>query len=194
MASSRSTKRNEEIEGAELLKFRCGRCGNCCRLRIPVTDADVRRLMEGTGKPAEKIVHFFKKSEFGESPGPIAWIKLGPRQRDRKAMCIREVYDRCLYLRPKKGCVAYEHRPVVCREHPFDITLDDDDRKIVEVKIGDICECAGTFDGKVGKAYIKKIYRQSLSQDEEYHAKVRRWNRRKKIGTEREFLEFIGLR
>ena len=194
MASSRKKKNNDEIKGAEFLKFRCGRCGNCCRLRIPVTDADVRRLMEATEKPVEKIVHFFKKSEFGDVPGPIAWIKLRPRHGDRKAMCIREVYDRCLYLRPNKGCVAYEHRPIVCREHPFDITLDGDDRKIVEIELSKICDCARTLDGKVGKTHIKKTYRESLAQDEAYHAKVRRWNRRKNIGTEREFLEFIGLR
>ena len=189
-----STKKNEKIKGAEFLKFRCGRCGNCCRLRIPVTDTDVRRLMEGLGKPAEKFVHFFKKSEFGDSPGPIAWIKLGPRHKDRKAMCIREEYDRCLFLRPKKGCVAYEHRPIVCREHPFDLTLDDDDRKIVEIEMSDTCECSRTLDGNVSKVHIKRIHRQSLAQDGAYLAKVRRWNRRKKIGSEREFLEFIGLR
>ena len=194
MATRGKGKSNSRIKGAEFLKFRCGQCGNCCRLRIPVTDTDVRRLMEGIGKPAEKIVHFFKKSEFGASPGPIAWIKLGPRKSNRKAMCIREVYDRCLYLRPKKGCVAYEHRPIVCREHPFDLTLDDDDRKIVEIEMNDICECARTLDGKVSKTVIKKIHRQSLAQDEAYHKKVRSWNRRKKIGTEKEFLEFLGLR
>jgi len=185
---------NEKIEGAQFLKFRCGRCGNCCRLRVPVTDTDVRRLMECTGKPADKIVHFFKRSEFGNSPGQIAWIKLGPRHIDRKAMCVREVYDRCFYLRPKKGCIAYEHRPIVCREHPFDLTLDDDDRKIVEIKMNDICACSRTLDGKVSKVRIKRIHRESLAQDEAYFAKVRRWNRRKKIGTEKEFLEFIGLR
>lgn len=194
MALSKKKRDNNKIDGAEFLKFRCGQCGTCCRLRIPVTDADVLRLMEATGKPVEKFVHFFKRSEFGNSPGPIAWVKLGPWHRDRKAMCIHEVYDRCLFLRPKKGCVIYEHRPVVCREHPFDLTLDDDDCKIVAIKMNEACKCLRTLDGKVSKVYIKRIYRRSLAQDEAYSAKVRRWNRRKKLGTEREFLEFIGLR
>jgi len=60
--------------------------------------------------------------------------------------------------------------------------------------MNDICECARTLDGKVSKTLVKKIHRQSLAQDEAYHAKVRSWNRRKNIGTEKEFLEFIGLR
>ncbi len=194
MASPQAKTKKDNIKGAELLKFQCGRCGVCCRLRIPVTDTDVRRLMDGTGKPAEEIVHFFKKSEFGKSPGQIAWIKLGPRKNDRKAMCVREVYDRCFYLRPKKGCIAYEHRPIVCREHPFDLTLDADNNKIIEVEVSNLCECAGTLDGKVSKTHIKSIYRQSLAQDEDYKKKVRSWNHRKKIGTKREFLEFLGLR
>ena len=55
-------------------------------------------------------------------------------------------------------------------------------------------KCSRTLDGKVNKTYIKKIHRESLAQDEAYSAKVRRWNRRKEIGAEKEFLEFIGLR
>ncbi len=192
MASSTKAKKTDRITGAEFLKFRCNRCGNCCRLRIPVTDIDVRRLMEATGMPAQKIVHFFKRSEFGRSPGRLAWIKFGPRLRDRRAMCVRETRDRCLFLR-KAGCIVYEHRPIVCQEHPFDLTLDANDRKIEAIEMNDVCECSRTLDGKVNKRDIKKIHRVSLEQDETYFAKVRRWNRRKGIGTERDFLEYLGL-
>jgi len=191
MVSSRKRK-NEQIKGAEFLKFRCNRCGTCCRLRIPLTDTDVRRLMKGSGKPAEKIVQFFKKSDFGKSPGPIAWIKFGPPLRARRAMCMREPYDRCLFLR-KHGCIIYEHRPVVCREHPFILELDEDDRRIESVELSRACECAHTLDGKVDKRYIKKVYLESLRQDEVYFAKVRNWNRRKTQGNERDFLEYLGL-
>ena len=193
MASRAKGKKNNQIEGAEFLKFRCNQCGNCCKLRIPVTDEDVRRLMDGTGMPAERFLQFFRKSEFGSTPGQIAWIKFGPRERDKKAMCVRETRDRCYFLRNEKGCVAYEHRPIVCREHPFDLTLDDDDRKIESITMNDICECSRTLDGKVSKRYLKKIHKQSLEQDERYFAKVRRWNRRKNQGTEKEFLKYLGL-
>lgn len=192
MPSAKSRK-NERVEGEELLKFRCNRCGNCCHLRVPLTDTDVIRLMKATGKPAEKLVQFFRRSEFDKNPGRIAWVKFGPKRDDRKAMCTRETRDRCFFLRPK-GCIVYEDRPIVCREHPFILELDDDERKIESVELSDVCECTHTLDGKVGKAYIKGIYRQSLRQDDIYFAKVRRWNRRKTIGTEREFLEFLGLK
>ena len=51
------------MKGRELLKFRCTGCGNCCKLRVVVTDADVRRLMDHTGLPAQKIVYFYSADE-----------------------------------------------------------------------------------------------------------------------------------
>ena len=193
MVSKAKPSDNNQIKGAQFLKFRCNQCGNCCRLRIPITDDDAYRLMDGTGMPAERFIQFFKKSDFGSTPGQIAWVKFGPRERDKKAMCVRETGDRCYFLRVKKGCIVYEHRPIVCREHPFDLTLDGDDRKIESIKMNDICKCSRTLDGKVDKRYIKKIHKQSLAQDESYFAKVRRWNRRKAYGTERDFLKYLGL-
>lgn len=194
MASRANKKGTRDIKGAEYLKFRCNHCGNCCRLRIPLTDHDVHRLIKATGMPAEKFVQFFNKSEFGNTPGQIAWIKFGPRKNDRKAMCVRETGDRCYFLRAGKGCIVYEHRPIVCREHPFDMMLDDDDRTIESIEMNDICECGRTLDGKVSERYLKKIHLQSLQQDEEYFAKVRRWNRRKNTGTKSEFLKYLGLK
>jgi Fe-S-cluster containining protein len=193
MATKRKQK-TEAIEGAEFLKFRCNRCGNCCRLRIPLTDEDARRLIDATGMPPERFIQFFGKSEFGSSPGQIAWIKFGPRERDKKAMCVRETYDRCYFLRPKKGCLVYEHRPIVCREHPFDLTLDDEDREIELIEMNDVCECSRTLDGKVNTRDLIEIHKQSLEQDERYFAKVRRWNRRKTYGTQRDFLKYLGLK
>ena len=185
-------KKTDRIEGAEFLKFRCNGCGNCCRLRIPVTDDDVRRLMEATRRPAHKVVQFFSKSEFGRTPGQLAYVKLGPRLRDRKAMCVRETGDRCFFLR-KNRCIVYEQRPIVCREHPFDLTLDKNDRKIEVVEMNLICECAHTLDGKMSKRELKKVHHLSLAQDDSYFAKVRRWNRRRTHGNERDFLEYLGL-
>lgn len=188
------TKRNR-IKGEELLKFRCNRCGNCCRLHIPVTDADVRRLVDALGLPAHRIVQFFEPSEFGTSPGPLAWVRFGPERHDRKAMCLREAWDKCLFLKSNR-CIAYEHRPIVCREHPFDLTLDDSERRIELVELNEPCTCKHTLDGRVSKREIKKIHRQSLKQDEGYYAKVRRWNRSVRCdnsSTERGFLKFLGL-
>ncbi len=194
MAVRTNTKKNKnDIEGAEYLKFQCNHCGSCCRLRVPLTDHDVHRLRKATGMPAEEFVEFFKESEFENAPWQIAWIEFGPRNDDRKAMCLRETDDQCCFLQPRTGCAVYEHRPIACREHPFDLTLADDNRRIKSIDMNDICECGRTLDGKVSTRYLMKIHLQSLQQDEEYFAKVDAWNRRKNPGTEKEFLKYLGL-
>ena len=192
MPGATTEKKPNAIDGAELLKFRCGGCGTCCHLWIPVTDDDVRRLMEATGLPVGKIVEFVKPSLFGASPGTVAWIKFGPRRRDRRVMCLREVKDRCLFLKANR-CVAYEDRPVVCREHPFVLSLDESGRRIESIELSDVCECSHTLDGKVSKRDLKKAYRWNVEQDDAYFKKVRRWNRRKGFGTEHNFLDYLGL-
>ncbi|GAB4330990.1 MAG: hypothetical protein Kow0099_02010 [Candidatus Abyssubacteria bacterium] len=158
---------------------------------MPVTDVDVRRLVDATGRPAHELVQFFEPSDFESSPGPVAWVRLG-RGRDRRVMCLRESRDRCFFLRGNR-CSVYEYRPIVCREHPFDLTLDDSERRIEVVELNLPCECRYTLDGRVSKREIKKIHRQSLRQDESYFALVQRWNRRVHPGTEHDFLEFIGF-
>jgi len=192
MSKSRSAKKSNAIEGAEFLKFRCGGCGTCCHLWIPVTEEDVQRLMEATGRPVEQIVQFVEPSRFGASPGTVAWIKFGPRRRDRRVMCLREIRDKCLYLKNDR-CIVYEHRPVVCREHPFVLTLDDSERRIESIELSEVCECSHTLDGKVFRRDLKKVYHWNVKQDDRYFKKVRRWNRRKGCGTEHDFLEYLGL-
>jgi Fe-S-cluster containining protein len=192
MLRSTTTRNSNATEGAELLKFRCGGCGTCCHLWIPVTDEDVKRLMEATGLPVEKIVEFVKPSLFGASPGTVAWIKFGPRRQDRRAMCLQEVGDRCLFLEDNR-CVIYEHRPVVCREHPFVLSLDESGRRIESIELSDVCDCSHTLDGKVLRRDLKKIYQWNVEQDDSYFKKVSRWNRRKGSGTEHDFLDYLGL-
>jgi Fe-S-cluster containining protein len=146
--------------------------------------------MDATGRPAREIVQFFTPSDFESSPGPVAWTRLG--RGDRRVMCLRESGDRCFFLR-RKRCTVYAHRPIVCREHPFDLTLDDSERRIEVVELNLPCECLHTMDGKTSKREIKKIHRLSLQQDADYFALVRKWNRQAKRGTERDFLKFTGL-
>ncbi len=188
----KNAARNESIQGEELLRFRCKGCGTCCKLWIPVTDEDVARLMAGTGLPPEKLVDFIEPSRFGVCPGTITWVKFGPGKKDRKAMCLREIRNQCLFLRANR-CVAYEHRPLVCREHPFILTLDQTGRRIKTIELNQVCVCSHTLDGKMRKRDLKKFHLWSLRQDQRYAEKVRRWNRRKTYGDEQDFLRYLGL-
>lgn len=170
-------QKSDYFAGAELLKFQCSGCGTCCRLWIPVTDVDVRRLMTVTGRPAEKIVEFVEPLLIGFSPGQITWVKFGREPQDRRVMCLREIGDHCLFLKANR-CSVYSHRPLVCREHPFVLTLDDNGRSIRSIELNTACECSYTFGGNITERELKRIYAQSLRQDGIYSEKVRLWNLR----------------
>ncbi len=176
------------------LKFRCAACGTCCRLWVPVTASDVRRLAAGTDLGADKIVQFVGVSLFEgdqEDRDDLASVKLGVNGT-RKVMCLRESAGGCRFLTPR-SCLAYEHRPLVCREFPFDTELDDEDEKIKKIDMNDACDCARTTDGEITKKLLLDIAQRISREDEEYEAEVDRWNRRPKSGTTKEFLKYLGL-
>jgi len=46
------------------LNFRCTGCGNCCRNTVVcITDGDIRRIVEGTGKSPRDFVCFYTHDE-----------------------------------------------------------------------------------------------------------------------------------
>jgi Fe-S-cluster containining protein len=120
------------IKGVKYLHFNCGKCGSCCYLWAPVTDEDVRRIMECTSLPPEKVVQFVDSSRIESSHSVIAWVKLGPGETAKKAMCLRESRGHCLFLKAKR-CSIYANRPGVCRGHPFMLTMNDTGRKISSI-------------------------------------------------------------
>ncbi|MDE2723439.1 MAG: hypothetical protein OXI59_08695, partial [Gemmatimonadota bacterium] len=83
-------------EWKHLLKFRCTRCGNCCRDPIVlVTDEDVRRIIEGTDQAACDVVDFYKPSEIEWGEDQPGWIRLRSGQR---VMGLRRTENGCQYL------------------------------------------------------------------------------------------------
>jgi len=159
---------------------------------VPVTDEDVRSLMKHTALPADKIVQFVGSSRIQATRGSIIWVRFGPAEADKKAMCLREIDDTCFLLRANR-CIAYESRPAVCREHPFVLRMDKTGRKILSVELNKAAECGHSWRGHLSKRELKKIHFLNLDRDTRYWARVNRWNRRKKHGSEKEFLEFLGL-
>ena len=160
------------MEGREFLKFRCTGCANCCKLRVVVTDADVRQLMEYTGLPANRVVKFYTPDEVDDPPRGPEWIKFGPRLRDRRLMALRDRHGACQFLKEDR-CTVYEARPVTCRVYA--------------------CECKYELDDKVDLRAVKRVWFQDDRQDNAYFARVSEWGRRKSYGTQKEFLEFVGL-
>jgi Fe-S-cluster containining protein len=174
------------------LKFRCTGCGNCCRDTVVcVTDADVRRIVDSTGESPLKFVRFFTHDEISMSTKDPLWVHF----KDEKAvMALRSIHDRCIFLDHKTNlCTIYEHRPVTCRDHPFNVTFSDSGA-VEKISLSKIVKCPHAWDGNISRRELRKVQTWNEQQEDSYVKKVREWNR-SKAGqkTRPEFLRFLGF-
>jgi Fe-S-cluster containining protein len=174
------------------LKFRCTGCGNCCRDTVVcITDADVRRIVDGTGKSPMEFVRFFSHNEISMSTNDPLWVKFG----DNKAvMGLRSTHDRCVFLDDKTNlCTIYEHRPVTCRDHPFNVTTSDTGA-IEKISLSRIVKCPHEWDGDIKRKELRRIQTWNEHQEEGYVKKIRAWNKQKSGSPTRPaFLRFLGF-
>lgn len=78
-------------------KFKCLRCGKCCRLRVKLSKEDIKRI--------EKKGH---TNFIDEDAG------------NNKCMKMINLY--CIFLTVDTGiasCKIYKQRPEICRKYPF---------------------------------------------------------------------------
>lgn len=178
------------IEGAEYLRSGCAACGGCCAMHIPITDVDVRRLMDGTGLPAERIVKFVPATEFADPTDDcFTWIDFS--RLGRRVMCLRETEGRCIFLQNNR-CGVYPVRPVTCRVHPLLVETDHQDR-LSRIEINTESPCPNRAQGDTCPTEVLQLERQSTKEDKAYEDKVLCWNRRFRHGLTRDFLAFTGL-
>jgi Fe-S-cluster containining protein len=183
--------------GAKYLSFRCTGCGNCCTDTIvPITGDDLRRLCEGTGLPADRVVSFYAGDEFDDGGSGLVYVELdvGARTmglRRRAARAHGEATDVCRFFRDGR-CSVYEHRPVTCRLWPFSLTLDGRGRP-TRLALNDAVECPYALDGQVDEAALVADWRLDDEQDARWRRTARAWNLRHSGGTAAEFLAFAGL-
>jgi hypothetical protein len=174
------------------LKFRCTGCGNCCRDTVVcVTDSDVLRIVDGTGKAAREFVRFYRHDEIAMSENDPLWVKF----KDHKAvMALRSVHDRCMFLDDKTNlCTIYEHRPVTCRDHPFNVTFSDTGA-VTKISLSKIVKCPHAWDGDITRRELRRVQTWNERQEESYLKKVREWNSRAEgPRTGPAFLRFLGF-
>jgi len=179
-----------QLRGREYLNFSCTGCGNCCRGTIVlITDADVRRVMEGTGKPAREIVRFFSNVEMPKRDS--LWIRFGGSRR--AAMALRWEGRHCAFLGDDNRCQIYEHRPVTCRSHPFELKLSDSGA-LIKLGLSDVANCPHEWEGNHSIRSLKATEKWNTDQVGAYEEKIKAWNRRRSgKRTTDEFLRFCGL-
>ena len=174
------------------LKFRCTSCGNCCRDTVVcITDADIQRIIDGTGKSPLKFVRFYTHDEVSMSTNDPLWVKFN----DHKAvMALRSIVDRCVFLDDDTNlCTIYEHRPVTCRDHPFNVTFSDTGA-VEKISLSQIVKCPHAWDGNISRRELRRVQTCNERQEEIYLKKVREWNRSKTGQKTRPgFLRFLGF-
>lgn len=173
------------------LKFRCTGCGNCCKgTMVMLTDADVRRLVEGTGRPFEDFARFVHQDDIVLDKRSPWWIRL---QRARYVMALRWRRGACVFLDPENRCTVYDHRPVACREHPFNITLSVTGG-LYSLSRSNIVPCPHEWDGDIKRRDLIALSNWTNRESEAYTERVKAWNRRREgRRTMAEYLRFLGL-
>jgi len=175
----------------KLLKFNCTGCGNCCRDTVVcLTDADVQRIIEGTGKPAESFVQFYEDDGVALAKSSPFWVSFGDKPA---VMGLRSTRGHCVFLDRENRCTIYEHRPVTCRQHPFDIQLSKSGA-VRHLSISGVVDCPHGWEGKIAKRGLRTLLCWNDRQVTRYFAKVQQWRHmRAVVKTPKAFLQFLGF-
>ena len=158
---------------------------------VCITDGDVRRIVEGTGKSPQDFVKFYTHDEISMSTNDPLWVTFS----DQKAvMGLRSTKDHCVFLHDETNfCTIYEHRPVTCRDHPFNVTFSDTGA-VEKISLSKIVKCPHAWDGSISRRELRRVQTWNERQEENYLNKVRDWNRQKPgPKTRPAFLRFLGF-
>ncbi|HTB22326.1 MAG TPA: YkgJ family cysteine cluster protein [bacterium] len=188
--------RRPKFHGEKYLKFRCTECGNCCSDTIvPVTDEDVRRIMQGTGRKVSEVAKFYKSSDFDDAGEGLQFVNLDGGRRTLgllKRMDKENDREACEFFRDNR-CSVYKDRPVTCRVWPFTLRFDASGKRLSSLSVNSSLPCPFELDGKNTVSALVADWRWDDKQDEAWSAKVKEWNRTHSAGAEHEFFSYLGL-
>lgn len=182
------------------LRFRCTGCGNCCRdLRVPLTAADVKRLVEATGRPAAEFVAWLPTREvdlIGE-PGSLVLLD---HEGGHVLMTLAQQRGACVFLGGDERCGVYSARPGNCRMYPFAASFG---RRggIHRLRLLGGTDCADARDGDNDVHALRDADQARWAEHRSYLAQISRWNRAqrhrallgRRLQGAREFLGFLGF-
>jgi Fe-S-cluster containining protein len=186
--------------GLSQLSFRCTGCGNCCRdLRVPLTVADVRRLVEATALSAAQIVDWLPSHAVDLTGEPGSLVVLGAAT-GRVLMTLAQQGGACRFLAGDQRCGVYPARPGNCRLYPFAASFG---RRggLRRLRLLSGTECDSRRDGYNDPHALRKADAQRWAEHKSYLEQVRIWNRAQRHRTllghrahgPAEFLRFLGF-
>jgi Fe-S-cluster containining protein len=184
--------------GARFLKFRCTGCGNCCKdPLLPLTDADITRIIQSTGEDPADLIRWVDRNGIDMDDEPEAFVML---RHGKRVMTLRHERGGCRYLDRENRCTVYDIRPLGCRVFPFDPTFTRTGT-LRRLKLIQATDCVHELDGSNEISSIRSLQEQHDNATRAYQERIAEWNRvqrsRKRSGKKpqsaRQFLEFLGL-
>ena len=182
------------------LRFRCTQCGNCCRdLRVPLTAADLQRLVAATGRLAAEFVAWLPTREvdlIGE-PGSLVLLD---HEGGHMLMALAQQGGACVFLDGDERCGVYAARPGNCRVYPFAASFG---RRggIRRLRLLGGTDCEAARDGDNDVHELRAADQARWAEHRSYLAQISRFNRAqrhrallgRRLHGAREFLEFLGF-
>lgn len=186
--------------GLSHLRFRCTSCGNCCRdLSVPLTDADLQRLLRKTSRSASQVVSWVASEHVDLIGEPGSLVVLGTLST-RVLMILARTDEGCRFLGADAQCTVYEARPASCRLFPFDPSFG---RRggVRRLRLLSGTECAHERTGHNDAHALREADLQRWAEQRAYQAKISAWNRmqlhRSRLGRRLrdapDFLAFLGF-
>ena len=107
--------------GLHLARVRCTGCGDCCRgLRVPVTFADLGRLVAATALAPGDLIEWASPEQVDVTGEPSSLVLLAP---GRRVMLLRHAGGACRFLDGEDRCQIHAARPRACRAYPLHATF-----------------------------------------------------------------------
>jgi Fe-S-cluster containining protein len=120
-----------------------------------------------------------------------SWVRFGKQKR---VMALKRIRDRCVFLdNATNRCTIYEHRPVTCRDHPFNLTYSASGA-LEKISLSRIVKCPHAWDGKIQRRELRHINNWNEQQQETYVSKIKAWHKAKRgRKSAKKFLRFLGF-
>jgi Fe-S-cluster containining protein len=162
--------------GLGVLRFECTRCGQCCRrFRVPLTSADLRRLLVETRRPVAEWVQWLAPDAVEMTGEPETFVCL---PQGRRLLVLAWEADGCRFL-SENLCSIHPARPRTCRAYPFDATWGKRGG-IRRLRLLDTTGCEHTWGTAASQREVSHQARLQRTELEQYALQVIEFNRRQR--------------
>jgi Fe-S-cluster containining protein len=163
---------------------------------VPLTHADLSRLIRATRQPSREIVQWLGPEEVDMTGEPETFVEL---PEGRRLMVLAWAQGGCRYLEAN-SCSVHASRPLTCALYPFDVSWGKRGG-VRRLRLLDLTDCEHRWGAPVAQRPIVDLARAERAERVEYAHKVIRFNklqrRRRRLGLAvlepQRFVEWLGL-